>query len=70
MIDFQTWLADRSIDCNELQPELLAALQSQYEAECRRCSPVSEVLIVPIDCSWPARGFWITTTEPAACLMN
>ena len=56
-MDFQTWLEQRSIDCQELNQELLAALQSQYELDVQRCTPVNEVLILPSDCLWPQRGF-------------
>lgn len=66
MIDFQTWLADRSIDCQQLTPELQAALQSQYEAEFepRELISPAEVLVVPIDsCQWPQRSFWLSTVQ-------
>lgn len=52
------WLESRGIDCQTLTPELHAALQSQYDAEVQRLAPVAEVLVVPSDCHWPARGYW------------
>ena len=64
MIDFQTWLLNRGVDCNEIQPELLAALQSQFEADCQRIAPITEVLVIPCDlCQWPARGYWLPATH-------
>lgn len=51
--DFQTWLDSRCIDCQVLQPELLAALQSQFEADCQRLGPIASVLVASADC--PAR---------------
>ncbi len=68
MMDFQTWqqwLDARNIDIDSMTAELEAALQSQYQADCQRVEPVSEVLVVPMNCSWPARCFWIPATEPA-----
>lgn len=61
MIDFQAWLLERGVDCQTLTAELQAALQSQFEAEQQQQAPVTHVLVVPIDCSWPSRGYWITT---------
>ena len=58
-MDFQAWIFERSVDCNELTPELEQSLQAQYEADCQRSAPVAEVLLVPMDCQWPARGFWL-----------
>ena len=63
-MEFSQWLLDRDIDCQELTPELLTALQSQYEADCQRCTPPMppvQMLVLPIDCRWPARAYW----EPA-----
>jgi hypothetical protein len=63
-MDFQTWLEQRNIDCQELTPELLTVLQTQYEADCQRRAPVQEVLILPIDdCLWPQRGFRVSTSQ-------
>lgn len=64
-LTWQQWLESRDIDCQTLTPELEAALQSQYEADCQRLAPVGEKLVLPIDCSWPARCFWVPTAEPA-----
>lgn len=50
MNDFQTWLADRGIDCERLVPELLKALTAQYEADCQRLAPVTERLVATADC--------------------
>jgi hypothetical protein len=58
MIDFRTWLADRSIHCQTLTPELSVALQSQYEAEQQRQEPPVEKLVASADC--PARVYRIT----------
>ena len=58
-MNFQQWLAKRGIDCQVLQPNLLAALQSQFESDCQRQVPVAEVLVMPSDCLWPARGYWV-----------
>ena len=45
--DFKAWLDSRCIDCQLLQPELLAALQSQYESDCQRLSAVKDYFITP-----------------------
>ena len=60
-MDFQSWLESKSIDCEALVPELLTTLQSQYELDCQLTKPPSEMLVVPVDCSWPSRGYWITS---------
>ena len=57
MITFTQWLEQRCIDCQELTPELEAALQSQFDAELERQRP-APLLVVPSDCQWPARGHW------------
>ena len=57
-MSFEQWLESRDIDCQELAPELLAALQMQFEREQRRLAPVAEVLVLPVDCAWPQRGHW------------
>lgn len=57
MITFTQFLEQRCIDCQELTPELHASLMAQYEAEQQRLAPV-DVLVVPSDCQWPARGYW------------
>lgn len=49
-MSFQQWLLARDIDCETLTSELLAALQSQYEADCQRCTPPTEALIASADC--------------------
>ena len=65
MMDFQQFLEQRGIDIQQLVPELEAALMAQYEAEQSRTDsvsglpPVAEVLVLPVDCSWPQRGHWI-----------
>ena len=59
-MSFQEWLDARNIDCETLTPELLAALQSQYERECRRLEPPAEVLIQPVDCQSPQRTYRIS----------
>lgn len=58
MKDFQSWeswLLERGVDCQVLQPELLAALQSQFEADCQRLAPVDSVLVASADC--PAKVY-------------
>jgi len=60
-MSFDQWLAQRCIDCNELTRELEIALHSQYEADCQRSAPPSEVLLVPVYCQWPSRGYWVAT---------
>ncbi len=59
-MDFSEYLQSKNIDCQSLVPELLVALQSQYELDCQLTKPPSEMLVVPVDCSWPMRGYWIT----------
>jgi hypothetical protein len=55
MMDFQTWLTERGIDCQTLTPELQTALQSQYEADSQRLAPPAEKLVASADC--PAKVF-------------
>ncbi len=60
---FSDFLESRSIDCQELAPELLTALQSQYAAEYPPEPPQADILIVPSECQWPARGFWTVASQ-------
>lgn len=57
-MSFDQWLQSRDIDCQTLTPELQAALQSQFDREQQRLTPVCEVLVLPADCLWPQRGYW------------
>lgn len=57
MIDFETWLAARNIDCQTLTPELLAALTTQFEAVCQLTKPPAEKLVSSADC--PAKVYRI-----------
>lgn len=56
-MSFEQFLESRDIDIQSIEPEMLAALQSQFEAEQERLKP-APLLIVPADCSWPQRGHW------------
>ena len=57
-MDFAQFLDQRSIDCQGLTPELLAALTTQYEAECQRQKPVTEAIVLSDD--WPRRVHRVT----------
>lgn len=63
-MSFQQFLESRDIDIQSIEPEMLAALQMQFEREPKRSdsvsllAPVAEVLVLPVDCSWPQRGHW------------
>mgnify|MGYP007080205882 CR=1 FL=1 len=59
MNDFQQWLLSQSIDCQTLTTELENSLRNRFEAE----QPVEQVLLIPIDCSWPQRAFWQPTGQ-------
>ncbi len=54
-MDFQTWLASR-IDCETLTPELERTLRAEWEAQ--QPAPPADILLVPVECRWPARGYW------------
>lgn len=60
---FTEFLESRCIDCQTLTPELETALQSQFDREQQRLAPVAEVLVLPVDCSWPARGHWVSSGQ-------
>lgn len=53
---FTDWLANRNIDQQTLEPELLAALRSQFERE----QPTPSVLVIPetTDQRW-ATALWL-----------
>lgn len=57
-MDFSQWLETRNIDCEALVPELLEALQSQFEAECQQRKPVTEAIVLSDD--WPRRVHRVT----------
>ncbi len=56
--DFQAWLLQRCVDCNELTAELQTALQSQYESEQLQRKPVTETIVLSDD--WPRRVHRVT----------
>jgi len=58
-MSFDDFLLQRGVDCQSLLPELEQALLSQYEADCQRTAPPSSVLVTPVDCQWPSRGYWL-----------
>lgn len=60
-MSFEQWLQSRDIDYQTLTPELQTALQSQFNAEQPRRAPVANTLVLPADCLWPARGYWVAT---------
>ena len=57
-MDFQAWLQARDIDCQALVPELLAALQMQFEREQQQQAPVTEAIVLSDD--WPRRVHRVT----------
>ena len=59
-MDFPHWLAAR-IDCQQPTPELLAMLHAEWEAQ--QPVPPAPTLVVPVECQWPARGYWIPTGQ-------
>ena len=62
-MSFEQWLHSRNIDCQTLTPELQAALQSQFAREQQRQTPVANTLVLPADCLWPARGYWVEVAQ-------
>jgi hypothetical protein len=55
-MSFSDWLLARDIDIQQLEPDIEAALRRQYEAE---TSEPDSVLVLPSDCQWPARAYWV-----------
>jgi len=57
---FANWLRARNIDQQQLEPEMLAALKSQFEKE----QPAKTVLVIPdsVDERWQ-RAFWLPTHQ-------
>ena len=53
-LSFSQWLNSKSIDCQQLLPELRAALLKQWMCETQRLPK----LVVAADLSWPTRARW------------
>lgn len=57
--NFQQWLRDNELDAQTWTPELQRSLRQRFEAEhpSATITPASEVLIMPVQCQWPARCY-------------